>query len=92
MDEVTRKVGGLRLNAQQMQILLSQVAGDSKFQAIFDQIHSYRESAIADLGNDAVVENVNKILTTIGEIRAYTALLSLAGEATHRVPAPEPSD
>lgn len=76
----------LRLNTAQLADIFKQMGGDIKFHALFDNLYSSREAAIFDLCNDAVVEDTNKILTTIGEIRCYTKLLDLAGEARGRAP------
>jgi hypothetical protein len=92
MGEVPRHTPELKLNPKQLNELFVQMAGDTKFHALFDNLYSYREAAIADLCNDAVVGDTNKILATIGEIRTYTSILSIAGEIRGRAPAQESTD
>jgi hypothetical protein len=79
MTKLKRQPSALHLNSDQVKALMAQMAGDSKFQMLFDRIFDAREAAIFDLCNDAVVSDLGKICTTIGEIRSYTELLSLAG-------------
>jgi hypothetical protein len=89
MADIPSQQHRLHMDSKQIALLMGQMAGDSKFQVFFDQIHSYRESAIADLCNDAVVSDVNKVFAAIGEIRAYTAFLSIAGSQAPRAGASE---
>ena len=86
MAEIPRHTSALRLNPKQLEEIFSQMGGDVKFHALFDSLYSSREAAIADLCNDAVVGDMNKILATIGEIRTYTSLLAMAGDARGRAP------
>lgn len=84
--KIKRPEQRLHLDAKQVALILGQVAGDTKFQVFFDQLYDYRENAIADLCNDAVVADVNKVFAAIGEIRAYSSILSLAGAPRARAP------
>lgn len=79
MAKLKRQGMPLHLNPKQIEALMAQMAGDQKFQVLFDYMFNAREAAIRDLGNDAVVSDHGKICTTIGEIRCYTEILSLAG-------------
>jgi hypothetical protein len=87
MSNIPLRAPQLHLNPRALQELMAQMRGDTKFQILFGQFHEYRESAIADLCNDAVVGDTNKVFAAIGEIRAYTTILSLAGsEAAPSIP------
>jgi hypothetical protein len=86
MAEIPRNMAPLRLNPQQLNDIFAQMGGDIKFHALYDSLYTSREAAITDLCNDAVVGDTNKICTTIGEIRAYTSILSMAGDARGRAP------
>jgi hypothetical protein len=90
--KIRRQAAKLHLNAKQIADLMAQMRGDSKFQLLFDNIYEYRETAIYDLCNDSVVGDPNKVFAAIGEIRAYSALLSLAGEARTKAPSAPDSE
>lgn len=89
MAKIPRNVYPLRLNPTQLNDIFKQMGGDVKFHALFDSLYGSREAAINDLCNDAVVGDMNKICTTIGEIRCYTSILSMAGDARGRAPQPD---
>jgi hypothetical protein len=52
---------------------------DRRFVQFLGDLQQMRENAIMDLCNDAVLDNPNKIAATIGEIRCFSSILSLAG-------------
>lgn len=57
--------------------LIQELAGHTSFQFYVEQIRTMREAAIQDLCNDEVVGNELKTAAAIGEIRTFTAILSL---------------
>jgi len=61
------------------------LSSDSRFLVFIEEIANMRENAILDLCNDAVVENSNKMLATIGEIRSFSTILSLASNYRQNV-------
>lgn len=67
-----------RPSAVQMEQLMIQLAGDTRFQLFIETVRGQREAAIEDLCNDAVVESHAKLAAAVGEIRTYSGILSLA--------------
>ncbi len=53
------------------------LSGLPEFDDFMKEIHAEREAVIADLTADAVAGNDRLTLAAIGELRTYTAILSL---------------
>lgn len=66
-----------RPTSRQMEQMVAELCGDTRFQMFMEQIRDQREAAIQDLCNDAVVENHAKMAAAVGEVRCYTGILSL---------------
>lgn len=67
-----------RPNPRQLEEMMITLAGDSRFQLFVNEVRGMRESAIQDLCNDTVVADHARLAAAVGEIRTYSAILSIA--------------
>lgn len=66
-----------RVTPLQLEEMIIQLCGDTRFRVFVEELRGMREAAINDLCNDAVIENHAKTAAAVGEIRTYTGILSL---------------
>lgn len=74
-----------RPTSLQMEAMIIQLCGDTRFQLFIEEVRGQREAAINDLCMDAVVESHAKLAASVGEIRTYTGILSLVDAHIHEV-------
>lgn len=80
----TEKIPLPRPTPMQLEEMMIQLCGDTRFILFIEQIRAQREAAINDLCNDSVVENHAKLAAGVGEVRTYTGILSLADAHIHQ--------
>ena len=62
---------------ERLRKMMLPLSGLPEFDEFMKEIHAEREAVIADLTSDAVAGNDRLTLATLGELRTYTAILSL---------------
>lgn len=74
---------------ERLRKMMQPLEGLPEFVEFMKEIHAEREAVIADLTRDAVVSSERLTLAAIGELRTYTALLSLYQARTETTQPPE---